>query len=92
MLSFFKIYFEKTVFSLLEEIFWFWQCFGFLTDTAFGNNVTYLDPVASKGLQIKLELLFDRKNGITEYLEASFGRFIFSKIFSFDAGVESFIV
>lgn len=53
-----------------------------LTDTAFGNNVViYLDAVSRKDLQIKLELLRDRKNGITEHLETSFEGSVFSKIF-----------
>lgn len=54
-----------------------------MTYTAFGNTfVIYLDPLSSKDLQVKLQLLHDRKNGITEHLETSFGGFIFSKIFN----------
>lgn len=54
-----------------------------MTYTAFGNTfVIYLDPVSSKDLQVKLELLHDGKNGITEHLETSFGGFMLSKIFN----------
>lgn len=54
-----------------------------MTYPAFGNTfVVYLDPVSSKDLQVKLELLQDRKNGITEHLETSCGGFRFSKMFN----------
>lgn len=54
-----------------------------MTYSAFGNTfVIYLDPVSSKDLQVKLELLHDRKNDISEHLETSFGGFMFNKIFN----------
>ena len=54
-----------------------------MTYTPFGSTIVIcLDPVSSKDLQVKLELLHDRKNGITEHLETSFGGFLFSKIFN----------
>lgn len=54
-----------------------------MTYTAFGNTfVISLDPLPSEDLQVKLELLHDRKIGITEHLETSFGGFMFSKIFN----------
>lgn len=48
-----------------------------MTYAALGNTfVICLDPVSSKDLQVKLELLCDRKS------ETSFGGFLFSKNFN----------
>lgn len=54
-----------------------------MTYTTVGNTfVVYLDSVSSKDLRVELELLCDRKSGITEHLETSFGGFLFSKNFN----------